>query len=651
MSNSIFCPECGMLKSKCVCGKYKVNNRRDNNLFNASSDSSSNKKSTFKNNKSLSKGNYSNKKKSNESKGLYMYENRKPVNIQLEHDGIPDVYDIAAHDLPEDVINNLKSEYPHIPEEIIENFPFENPRTGQLDIIADIEEAISKGFKYIILEAGTGTGKSAIATTLARMYESAYILTMTKQLQKQYADEFDFPLVKGRSNFDCIKDGLEVTCDMGACKTAPKNSKFFCPYGISKNPTLSGEEAFEDSGGNPIFYQSMDHCYYWQQKANAINSPITLMNYDYAILELNYVKHFSKRSLLILDEAHNIENKLMKTMEINLYNRQLEKDIKKAISPQTLKSDTVGEWIMEIDAIQGHYSDIDIKELPTNKADRIRSTSARLKSLKSNLENEPRNWVIDADDKGVSFKPLKVNRYAEDYLFKHGDVVIFLSATILSSKMFSKWLGLDPKEVYHIKVDSPFSVEKRPIEMVLAGKMSNNRIKHTAPKTIPILQKILQRHKEDKGLIHTNSYKCQQYITNNLYNSRLISHSSNNRERVLKYFEEDENPLVLVSPSMSEGVDLPYDKCRFQVIYKIPFPYLGDKQVNLRRKRDQRWYAYKTVMTLMQAYGRGMRAEDDSCVTYILDSDIKMLLKSPLYKSLIPEFFKEAIVINDDKII
>ena len=113
---------------------------------------------------------------------------------------------------------------------------------------------------------------------------------------------------------------------------------------------------------------------------------------------------------------------------------------------------------------------------------------------------------------------------------------------------------------------------------------------------------------------------------------------------LIHYFEEDENPLVLVSPSMSEGVDLPYDKCRFQVIYKIPFPYLGDKQVDMRRRRDQKWYAYKTVMTLMQAYGRGMRAEDDSCYTYILDSDVNMILKSPLYRSLIPDFFKEAIV-------
>ena len=615
MSDSLFCPNCGMLKKNCVCGKYVA----DRTKKPYQKKENKNKGSYFSNpnnSKSISSSN-----RSTGAKGLYQYENRKPITVSEEPDvPLAEVYDIAEHDLPQEVIDRLKEEYPEIPEQIIENFPFEQPREGQLEIIADIEEAIS-------------------------------ILTMTKQLQNQYADEFDFPLVKGRGNFDCLKDGFEVTCDMGACKTAPKSAKFFCPYGISKNPTLTGDLAFQDSFGSDVFFQTNDHCKYWQQKANAINSPITLMNYDYAILELNYVKHFGKRSLLILDEAHNIEDKLMRTMEINLYNRQLEKDIKKVISPQTLKSAEKGEWIMEIEAIQGHYSDIELKDLPTNKADRINSTIGKLKALKTNLEKEPGNWVIDADENGVSFKPLRVNHYAEDYLFKHGDVVIFLSATILSHKMFSKWLGLDPRDVYHIQVDSPFSVEKRPIELNLAGKMSKNRVKQSAPKSIEIMQKILKRHEGEKGLIHTHSYKCQQYIINNLYNNRLIAHGTNNRERVLKFFEEDENPLVLVSPSMSEGVDLPYDKCRFQIIYKIPFPYLGDKQINMRMKKDQRWYAYKTAMTLVQTYGRGMRADDDSCVTYILDSDIQMLLKSPLYKSLIPEFFKEAIVINDDRII
>ena len=605
MSNSMFCPNCGMLKSNCIC-----------------------------NMKDLEK----------DDKFTSLFSFQKPRSTSILEDEIPEVYSIEDYKMQVNRFLELKDLYPHIDDDIIENFPFYEPRTGQFEIIQDIDDAIKNGFKFIILEAGTGTGKSAIATTLAKMYESAYILTMTKQLQSQYSDEFKFPLVKGRSNFSCLNDGLEVTCDIGTCKTSPTSSNFFCAYGVAKNPTLDAELAFEDSFGGAVFYQSFNHCNYWQQKANAINSPITLMNYDYAIAELNYVKHFGTRSLLILDEAHNIESKLMKTMEVNLYNRTLEKDISRTISKETLKDGELEDWIAEISAISESYEDIEIKDLSKNKAERIRSTVSRLKTLKNNLENEPKNWAIDSNEAGVSFKPLRVHHYAKNNLLKYGDVVIFMSATILSSKLFSKWLGLSSDEVYHIKVDSPFTKEKRPIILDIAGKMSKNRIKKTAPKTIPILKKILDKHKDDKGLIHTNSYKCQHYINNNLNNSRLISHNPENRERILNYFEKDENPLVLVSPSMSEGVDLPYDKCRFQIIYKIPFPYLGDKQINMRRKSDQKWYAYKTVMTLMQAYGRGMRAEDDSCYTYILDGDINIVLKSPIYKSLVPDFFKEALV-------
>ena len=619
MSNSLFCSNCGMMKNSCVCGNTP---KRHKPSYNSNDSYNSYKSQSLDDSRSILSDN----------------------GLKMESVGVQNTYSIEDNLLSERRVKELKNEFPNISEEIIENFPYETPRFGQLEIISDINEAIEDGYKYIILEAGTGTGKSAIATTLAKMYQSAYILTMTKQLQSQYFNEFAFPMVKGRGNFSCLHDNLDSTCDIGTCKTTPSSRKFFCKYGISRSPNLTGSEAFEDAFGGSVFFQDTEHCHYWQQKANAINSPITLMNYDYAILELNYVKHFPPRNLLILDEAHNIENKLMNTMELTLYNRTLEKDIKKRITPNALKEKDHKEWIMEIEAIKDSYSDIEIKDLPKNKADRINSTIARLKQLNENLENEPRNWIIDPLPDGVSFKPLRVHQYAKDYLFKHGEVCLFLSATILSHKMFSKWLGLNPNEVYHIKVDSPFPPEQRPIELDIAGKMSATRIKRSAPKTIPILDAILKKHKDDKGLIHTNSYKCQDYIIKKMPSPRLISHTSQNRERVLNHFEKSEEALVLASPSMSEGVDLPYDKCRFQVIYKVPFPYLGDEQVNMRMKRDRRWYAYKTVMTLMQAYGRGMRAEDDSCYTYILDGDIDILFKSPLYRTLVPNFFREAVV-------
>ena len=84
------------------------------------------------------------------------------------------------------------SNYSKINSDIQKHFPFENPRADQLETISEIIEAINQGYEYIVLEAGTGTGKSAIAATLSNMSESSYILTITKQLQDQYLRDFKY---------------------------------------------------------------------------------------------------------------------------------------------------------------------------------------------------------------------------------------------------------------------------------------------------------------------------------------------------------------------------------------------------------------------------------------------------------------------------
>ncbi len=547
-----------------------------------------------------------------------------------------------ASGIPESRIKEIKTEYPHIEPEIIENFPFTEPREGQLEIISDIKHAVEEGFPYILLEAGTGTGKSAIATTLAGIYQSAYILTMTKQLQSQYGVQFGYPLVKGRGNFSC-KETLDISCDTGTCKTTPRTQKFVCEYGISKSPFDGGQFAFEDAYGANIYFRSGEHCQYWKQKADAVKSPVTLMNYDYALLELNYVKHFGKRRLMILDEAHNIEDKLMHRLEVNIHNKRLENDVKKSIPISMMSDENPEEWILFLESIYESYQELAVQKMPKNKADRINRTKSRLQELLTNLEETPENWVVDRIPGGVAFKPLKVDMYAKDRLFRHADTCLFMSATILDMDLFCKWLGIDPQETYKIRIKSNFPASARPVHLKIVGNMSRRSINRTAPKTIPVLEKIIDYHRYEKGLIHTHNYNCQKYILNKIKNNRLIGHNSSNREYQLRRFEESQENLVLVSPSMGEGVDLPYEKCQFQVIYKIPFPFLGDRQVNQRRKKDSKWYAYKTVMTLLQAYGRGMRAEDDYCETYILDGNFRMLLHNPLYRNLVPEFFKEAI--------
>lgn len=579
--NSIFCPKCGMLKNKCICSN-----------------------------------------KDEEQHSLI----DRPTNEEKEI---------------------LQAQHPDIDDEIIENFPFKQARHNQLELISEILEAFETDYKYVILEAGTGTGKSAIAATLGQILQPSYILTMTKQLQRQYADEFGYAQVKGRNNFLCLDSGSMNTCDQGTCQTIRHGEEFGCPFGIKIEKSNQKDLEKDDNTDfyqTPFTFKSSEKCPYWNQKAIAIQEPVSLLNYDYAYLELNYVQHFQKRNLMVLDEAHNIENKIMNKLELNIHNKQLQKDINTTIPREMMSYTDIKDWVSFLEATYDSYKDINTNQLTKQKGDRIERVKRKIKEITNNIKNNPQNWVVSIEDDTVSFKPLKVDEYAKDTLFQYADKVLFMSATILDKDLFCKWLGLDPKEVYYIKSDSPFKKEYRPIHMKLVGPMSKRALWHTAPKTIPVLREILDKHKDEKGLIHTNSYKCQNYIMDHIVQQRLLSHTPKTRDQVLETFENSKNPYVLVSPSMSEGVDLPYEKCQFQIIYKVPYPYLGDRQINERKNIDPEWYAYKTIMTLMQAYGRGMRAENDHCDTYILDKNIQILLKNKMYRNLIPKFFKEAIV-------
>ena len=131
------------------------------------------------------------------------------------------------------------------------------PRPEQKKIINEIIEAIEMGFKNIIVEAGTGTGKSAIATTIARYIGNSYILTMTKQLQNQYLDDFDYMLaeIKGKSNYNC--ESINTTCD--DCRidnyndTAEKKIPHCndCPYRM----------ALKHAQGSPSMLTNYDYLY------------------------------------------------------------------------------------------------------------------------------------------------------------------------------------------------------------------------------------------------------------------------------------------------------------------------------------------------------------------------------------------------------
>jgi len=60
-------------------------------------------------------------------------------------------------------------------DEFHKNFPFPNMREKQSYVLDEIATAFASGYKYIVLEAPTGFGKSPVAIAVARTLETSYI--------------------------------------------------------------------------------------------------------------------------------------------------------------------------------------------------------------------------------------------------------------------------------------------------------------------------------------------------------------------------------------------------------------------------------------------------------------------------------------------
>ncbi|MDI6643570.1 MAG: ATP-dependent DNA helicase [Methanobacteriaceae archaeon] len=553
--------------------------------------------------------------------------------------------------------------------DIMDYFPQDlTPRDEQITIFKKIAEGIANGYHFFLLDAGTGIGKSAIAVTLAEYFGEAFITTVTKQLQDQYLKDYNYPVLKGRTNFIC-KEALVFNknkdCDEGICQA----EKINCDKGVSKSEGTSF--CFEDRIRVEWDFISEDHCNYWEQKGTAIRSPITFLNYSSFFIEMNFLTHFKKRKLSVFDEAHNIERLVMKLVSFKLSNKKLKSEFKDHMDDITPEGEI--KFIPQIspDAfiedkefwsnylpkfIKDYKSLLKTRKLTPKKSKKIRNKVYRMSKFLDDLRINPHNWIIEANEKDekIEFKPLEVSKYIHSYCFEHSEYNLLMSATILNKEDFCKWHGINPEDVLYIPIKSPFDLKKRPIYLETVGSMSHKTIEVTKPLTIPLLKKLLNKHNDDKGLIHTNSHKLATYIYKELDNPRLINYSfdeSNPKERpkrdsIIKRFIESSEPLVLVAPSVGEGVDFPDDLCRFQIIYKVPFPYLNDKQIKARNRIDPNWYAYQTVVKLVQSYGRGMRNKNDYCDTYITDEDIFSILTDKWRRcwKYFPEYFLEALI-------
>ena len=512
----------------------------------------------------------------------------------------------------------------------IKYFPYSSPREIQKDVINKVLLDFSQGKKYAVIECGTGVGKSAIGFTIANYLNNnteesnlfingSYFLTTQKILQEQYEKDFSkkgLISLSSSSNYKCNVD-----------------SKVSCKDIQTGLRSKSLEKKFDCCG-----YK----CVYKEKKKSFIEKDLGITNFSYFLTEKNYSQKLPNKKVLIIDEAHNLESELSRFIEISVSEYFSEKILKLKIPKDLNTQFKVYNWIKNIylSAVinKKEFIDTQLKKfgITSTKLDEFQKITKHFEMIVSHEKKirqfieiyEKDNWVFDIEKndkyRKFIFKPIDVSLYTKDYLLQYADYIIFMSATIVSHEGFCISLGLPFEKTSIVKKGSPFDPKNKPIIFSSSGSMSYKNIDKTLPNMYKAVNSILDHHQNEKGIIHTHSIKIAESIKKNIsvkHRKRILIAYGENRDKMLKKHISSKDSTVLLSPSMAEGVDLKGKLSEFQILCKIPYPYLGDKVTKKKMSKWSWWYDTQTVRTIIQSLGRSIRDEKDTAVTYILDND------------------------------
>ncbi|ELY55926.1 helicase C-terminal domain-containing protein [Natronolimnohabitans innermongolicus] len=521
------------------------------------------------------------------------------------------------------------------PERIFEAFPAPSYRGAQEQALRDIRDAFAAGNEVVLVRAPTGSGKSLLARAIAgcaREIDDAdpsdatgayYTTPQVSQLDDVAADDLlaDLNVIRGKSNYSCILPD-------------------------ERNTPVNQAPCVRERG----YDCSVKHrCPYFSDRAIASNRSIAAMTLAY-FMQTAGSEVFRKRDVVVVDEAHGLAEWAEMYATIQLGPR------------------TVPFWdelrVPEVDDLDRavRYAEALSQQCSRRKDDLLSQDSLtpgevrerdRLQELIGELDwfvsdyrdpQSPTTWLVDQSDPSsarrerrdgddepaggpLTIKPMSPEKYLQHTVWDRGNRFALLSATILNKDAFCRQVGLDPATVALVDVEHTFPVENRPLYDVTQGKMTYEHRDETTPKIARTIVRLMQRHPDEKGLIHAHSYSIQERLAELLADfgvgDRVRTHDRDGRDAALDGWKASDDPDVFVSVKMEEALDLKGDLCRWQVLCKAPFLNTGDSRVAHRLEEGQwAWYYRTALRTVIQACGRVVRAPDDYGATYLADSSL-----------------------------
>jgi ATP-dependent DNA helicase DinG len=430
--------------------------------------------------------------------------------------------------------------------DISKHFPYPVPRPEQEQAINfALDTFLKSNKKFAILECGTGVGKSAIGLTLARVLNEqlshseefargSYFLTTQRVLQEQYENDFGHPNGKMTSVYS--------------------SKNYQCEYHKKNDCRTSQQMLRTEDKSSRFFKKCTADCLYKREKKLFLESPESVTNFPYFIMESTYSGKITPRNFLVVDEAHNAESVLTNFVEISVSQYFCDKVVK-CNWPEKITPVAFYKWLRDVynpklqkqilyfeQQLENLGLKSRVKDLASIalKYDMLKSHSNKLTLFLEDYSSD--NWVMEVGEtekRGyvrVTYRAIDVSKYAETYLFRMGRKILLMSATILNAKGFAKSMGIAEDDYDSISIASPFPVENRPIIHANIGSFSAKVIDFTLPRAKDAVKAILAEHEGVKGVIHCidgdASVTMANGRTKSLRNVQIGEH-------VLSYNEEE----------------------------------------------------------------------------------------------------------------
>lgn len=502
------------------------------------------------------------------------------------------------------------------------NLPITVWREGQYEACLS---SIASRQRFVGHVAPPGTGKTWMLLGESAMSGSrTLILLANKELQNAYckaAKSMGLTDVRGKSNYYCkATEAGEEFYDGSLAKM------------VDQGPCQSGEECYLRENG----------CIYYDLVRRAKVDKLVISNYAAYISSNLYTEGWGYFPLVMLDEAHEIENKLTDILTIelsNLYRHALNLEFPDTIDPiiwANWAADTL-PFISELAKEERKGKSRDKKVTRLKVAQKLEQILVRMRLVTE-------DWIVTKDYNKVLIQPIWVDKYAESLLYNGAKKVVFASATMNYNTLSP--IGVEKSEVDLFEYPSSFPVERRPVYYYPVTKMHHGMDAEDTLAWINVVDDIIEARLDRKGIIHTVSFsRQQQLIANSRFSKYMIANAKSvdgSTTLSLQKFRAMRSPAIMVTPSMTTGVSLDGKQCEYTIIPKIPFENIVDPLYIARSREDLEYGVNRAAQILLQAIGRPVRSETDQAEAFILDQNFDLYIRGR-FRKMLPKYFWDSV--------